>query len=1316
MSLSNELISQFVKITNDNQKQSKTDSTVYGTIKDYGGSRYIQLDGSDCLTPISSYTVAAKDGDRVTATISSHKLSVTGNLTSPATVYNPSTGSVSGITKDVSGKISDFDVVIADQVTVEDFTAAVGRIETLESESLTVQDLAAVEADIDLLQANDIIVDNKITAQHGDIESLKTDKLDASVAVATYATIDSLNATNADLYNLESTYANFEKTTTSDLEAVKASIGKLEAGDISTEVLDARYATITDLETERGKIATLQSDVADIDTLIFGSASGTTIQSSFANAVIAQLGNAQIKSAMIENVSASQITSGDIITNNVRVMSEDGSLVISDETIQISDDNRVRVQIGKDAAGDYSINIWDSDGNLMFYEGGITDNAITEAIIRNDMISDEANISAYKLDIASLFEEINGSAHTIQSSKILLDSEGQTLDVVFTDLTTDVENLKTNVSSQGTSLSVVQGKIDSKVWQQDIDSSIENIDIGGRNLYGFHKGVTTFAHSSSVTTVVPNHDEYGATITVMEETNTILMRISNIGFNVINAGEEPFTFSAVMYASSECEVRMDICDVGKTSVSLTAIPQKISFTAYPLKYCDASSQYNGFVDLEGSLPVGTIIYLENIKIERGTIATDFTVAPEDLEYVTDDLDERTNTLSTKYTSLEQTVDGINVIVADHTTQISEKADQSDVVAVEEQVAQLDLSVDEFKTTVSNTYATKSALTDAVDNVDVGGRNLVLNSNAYMQVSTTEDFVSTEITKIYKLSPLVADDTKGFLLGLKDGRSFTLSFDVCFSRAYADDSLALTRVGAYIPFKFTHTDGSTATWYGTHTWESVKTNRHTIDAMGENSLEVLSETEESFVGRYSCYVTPSNSTLTILKNFYANPDDYTVSVTGVNVEFKGFTTGGYITNVKMEVGNKATDWTPAPEDLETRVTNAETSIKQNADSITSLATRTSDNETSISTLKQTSTSLISRVAVVEKLEIGGRNLALDTSESKTYTMTTETGSDSWAVCNSYWQHGILLEVSKTYTLSFDYSFDWGEVEKPTSASGIGVGIGSNGSGGPGSYLTDTFAMNADYWIYGDGGYDEGRFVYTLTNYKTEDIYFAFRMLRSFNSSGAYDVTGVTLTISNFKVEIGNKVTDWTPAPEDMATVDELENLESSAILVENRVTTTESLIQQLTDSITMLVTDGNGESLMVQTENGWTFSTAQIQEAVNSASENLNSLSNEVTDMDSTINSLQQAVDDLGILNDYVKIGTYENEPCIELGESDSDFKLLITNTKIMFMEGSGVPAYFNNQSMFIKNAVIEEELQQGEFVWKARSNGNLGLIWKGAAS
>lgn len=96
-----------------------------------------------------------------------------------------------------------------------------------------------------------------------------------------------------------------------------------------------------------------------------------------------------------------------------------------------------------------------------------------------------------------------------------------------------------------------------------------------------------------------------------------------------------------------------------------------------------------------------------------------------------------------------------------------------------------------------------------------------------------------------------------------------------------------------------------------------------------------------------------------------------------------------------------------------------------------------------------------------------------------------------------------------------------------------------------------------------------------------------------------------------------------------------------------------------------------------------------------------------------LNGKQYSIADLGPLGEYVHISTYEGEPCIELGESDSDFRLVITNTRILFMEGSSVPAYINNQSLHITKAVIEEEIQQGEYVWKVRANGHLGLMWKG---
>lgn len=160
-------------------------------------------------------------------------------------------------------------------------------------------------------------------------------------------------------------------------------------------------------------------------------------------------------------------------------------------------------------------------------------------------------------------------------------------------------------------------------------------------------------------------------------------------------------------------------------------------------------------------------------------------------------------------------------------------------------------------------------------------------------------------------------------------------------------------------------------------------------------------------------------------------------------------------------------------------------------------------------------------------------------------------------------------------------------------------------------------------------------------------------------------------------------------------------------------TAESLIKQLADNISMLVTDGNGTSLMTQTDDGWVFSTSELQKTVDATSEGLDTLVNDLGDTNSAVGVLQQAVDDLGVLTDYITIGTYDERPCIELGETDSEFKLRITNTQVVYTEGSSVLAYFTNQSMHIKKAVIEEELQQGGFVWKVRSNGNMGLVWKG---
>ena len=152
---------------------------------------------------------------------------------------------------------------------------------------------------------------------------------------------------------------------------------------------------------------------------------------------------------------------------------------------------------------------------------------------------------------------------------------------------------------------------------------------------------------------------------------------------------------------------------------------------------------------------------------------------------------------------------------------------------------------------------------------------------------------------------------------------------------------------------------------------------------------------------------------------------------------------------------------------------------------------------------------------------------------------------------------------------------------------------------------------------------------------------------------------------------------------------------------------------LNSQIKNLITDENGTSLMTQTTEGWTFNISNMSEAIDSATENITNLKNDSDIIKSDISILQNSVDDLSGLSDYIKIGSYNGQPCLELGEVENDFKTRITNTEIQFIDGDSIPAYIGNKKLNISNAEVTDELQFGGFVWKKRENGNMGLMWKG---
>lgn len=279
----------------------------------------------------------------------------------------------------------------------------------------------------------------------------------ADLVLINKAVIENADITKANIENLKAHQAYIDQLKANKIEAVTATIVTLTANKATIN-----EANIAKLQADYAHVGVLNADVADIKTLMFGSATGKSLTTEFANAVVSVIGNAQIKDAMIDSIAASKITALDLNTTKFKVHSENGMSYWQDNTIIIKDTDRIRVQIGKDANSDYNMYVWDKAGNLMFDALGLTEKGVTRKVVRDDVVQDNANINASKLDIETLFNVINNdNTHTLKSNKIYLDNEGQTLNVIMQAIKTGADK---DYTQWGGMMKVASDFITNKLW------------------------------------------------------------------------------------------------------------------------------------------------------------------------------------------------------------------------------------------------------------------------------------------------------------------------------------------------------------------------------------------------------------------------------------------------------------------------------------------------------------------------------------------------------------------------------------------------------------------------------------------------------------------------------------------------------------------------------------------------------------------------------------------------------------------------------------------------------------------------------------
>ncbi len=507
-------------------------------------------------------------------------------------------------------------------------------------------------------------------------ERITADIISAKQALLEKADIAELNAQIA---NLENVYAT--KADITELSAQIATIDNLTAKKADVEQLYAKKADIDTLVADTATLKTLKSDVANIDVLLSGKAGTGELTSIKLTAE-----NAEIATALIKDLTAANFRSKTIETDDFTIKSSSGKLQIVGNTIQIKDvNNTVRVQIGEDGKSDYGIYVTDANGKIMFTSyDGLHEDGIKSGIIKNDMVADDAHISGSKLDISSVIDGINADNSTyLNTSKVVIDGTSQTINAKFTELTASIGSIGTRTSALESDLSGFRTMVSETYATK---SAVDSIQIGGRNLLYDSTGnikngwsgntIITVDGGISGNSLAISRTDYSGNARYFGTNKRHFLTDFEVGASYTLSAWIKVRSDVELDASGYVMARFRSADDKKLyalSLTVSSQTEKDKWIYYEKTWTINDSDIAKLECVALALDKNGMIEACNIKLEKGTKATDWSPAPEDTT-------AEITSLSSKQSSLEQTVNG-------------------------------------FKATVESTYATNDSVTQKVSAVE-----------------------------------------------------------------------------------------------------------------------------------------------------------------------------------------------------------------------------------------------------------------------------------------------------------------------------------------------------------------------------------------------------------------------------------------------------------------------------------------------------------------------------------------------------------------------------------------------------------------------
>lgn len=350
------------------------------------------------------------------------------------------------------------------------------------------------------------------------------------------------------------------------------------------------------------------------------------------------------------------------------------------------------------------------------------------------------------------------------------------------------------------------------------------------------------------------------------------------------------------------------------------------------------------------------------------------------------------------------------------------------------------------------------------------------------------------------------------------------------------------------------------------------------------------------------------------------------------------------------------------ELTNKVTSNTTKIEQNSDAI-----------------KLQAKSITETSNKVDNLQIGGRNLILNSDNLSKWTLEsgiTVSKEGKWfKVLNSAHNSSrwgiyidITVEPNTTYTLSV-------YCKNGTKAPYVG--------GGPMPKSGLNFGYNT-----GVSNAENGtRYINTLTTGASDDVW---RIYLCVNPSA----TGQYVYFRLPKLELGNKATDWTPAPEDVDEAISTERTERQSAIETKANEITSKVSETYVSNSAFEHYQKDMSTQFTQTKKDFTWS---INQSVTDAK---NEMNGQIDSVNGRVDGLKKTTDNV---NNYM---SFDNDG-LTLGKSDSAFKTKITNQEWSIQKNGAKVTYINDQTMYITDGQFTQSLKIGNFGFVPRANGSL---------